>query len=410
MKSTILGRITATALFFALAIGAQTTRQEEQEHKREQFRHYRVKDLGTLGGTYSFPAGINNKGWVSGGSTLPGDVEERAVLWREGRKIEIGTFGGPNSGSLYPLNEKGEVTGGANTSDLNPYGYQFCAPLGFTDSPPHICVPFVWQNGVMTKLPTLGGDNGFANEINNRSLTVGVAETTTLDPTCSTPTLEQKPVIWEKDKQGKYKIHELPIPRGDLVGSATAINDRDQVIGFSGTGNCTNPFADNALWEHGMRTKIDLSKLPNGTSGLPVDINSRAQVVGFSGTPPGLGGHAYLWQNGRIRDLGTLNEDAYSAAMGVNDSGQIVGQSCPANATPADLTPCRAFIWQNGLMADLNSLVPAGSPYLFQAVEINDRGQITGSLMTSTGEMHAFRATPCDQDDNGAECCDADDK
>lgn len=400
MKPSLLMRITATALFGALAIPAQIIAQEKQERKPQHLPHYEIKDLGTLGGTYSFPAGINNKGWVSGGSTLPGDMEERAVLWREGQRIKIGTFGGPNSAALYPLNDRGEVTGGAETADLNPYDYQFCAPLGFTDSPPHICLPFVWHDGTMIQLPTLGGYNGFANQINNRSQVVGGAETSTFDPTCSALTLEQKPAFWQKDRQGEYKIHELPIPEGDLVGFGTSINERGQMVGFSGKGNCATSFAHDLLWEHGATVEIDISKLPNGINGLPVDINNRGQVVGFSGTPPGLGGHAYLWENGHIRDLGTLNEDAYSAALGINAKQQIVGQSCPATATPADLTPCRAFLWQNGRMTDLNKLVPAGSPYLFLAAAINDRGQITGSLVTSTGELHAFLATPCDRDDD----------
>jgi hypothetical protein len=62
MKSTVLARITGTALLAVLALPAQIIAQEEHEHKREHFPHYRVIDLGTLGGTYSFAFGINNAG------------------------------------------------------------------------------------------------------------------------------------------------------------------------------------------------------------------------------------------------------------------------------------------------------------------------------------------------------------
>jgi hypothetical protein len=57
---------------------------------------------------------------------------------------------------------------------------------------------------------------------------------------------------------------------------------------------------------------------------------------------------------------------------------------------------CRAFLWQNNAMMDLNSLVPANSPlYLMFAFVINDAGEIAGqALQTSTGEIHAFVATP----------------
>ncbi len=47
-------------------------------------------------------------------------------------------------------------------------------------------------------------------------------------------------------------------------------------------------------------------------------------------------------------------------------------------------------------MTDLNTLIPAGSPlFLFQAVDINSRGEIVGgAFLPSNGEVHAFLATP----------------
>jgi len=57
----------------------------------------------------------------------------------------------------------------------------------------------------------------------------------------------------------------------------------------------------------------------------------------------------------------------------------------------------RAYLWQNGVMTDLNTLIPPDSPfYLIEATgTINDLGQIAGiALQISTGDVHAFLATP----------------
>jgi len=57
---------------------------------------------------------------------------------------------------------------------------------------------------------------------------------------------------------------------------------------------------------------------------------------------------------------------------------------------------CRAFVYQNKTMMDLNALIPANSPlYLMFAFVINDAGEIAGqALQISTGQVHAFVATP----------------
>jgi probable HAF family extracellular repeat protein len=52
-------------------------------------------------------------------------------------------------------------------------------------------------------------------------------------------------------------------------------------------------------------------------------------------------------------------------------------------------------LWQDNVMADLNTLVPADSPlYLVLAFQINDAGEIVGLGVTSAGQSHAFLATP----------------
>ncbi len=346
---------------------------------------YTVTDLGTLGGTFSVAEAVNNKGWANGFSTLPGELNKHAALWVQGRKIDLGTLGGPNSLSGFPISESGEVTGGAEPpSTPDPNGEDFC---GFGTH--LICLPFLWQNGLMTSLPTLGGNNGFAQEINNRGQIAGVAENSTPEPTCVPPeplsqVLQFEPVIWAS---GQIQ-QRLPTFAGDSDGVANGINDNSQAVG--GSGNCTAPFHA-LLWENG--TPTDLGNLGGTMGNFALDINNQGQVIGNSDLPGDTTFHGFLWQNGGpMTDLGTLPGDVSSFADGINSKGQVVGFSMDATGN------IRAFLWQNGVMTDLNTLIPAGSPlFLLAALNINSRGEIAGcAFELSSGEIHAFLATPSD--------------
>jgi probable HAF family extracellular repeat protein len=94
-----------------------------------------------------------------------------------------------------------------------------------------------------------------------------------------------------------------------------------------------------------------------------------------------------------MRDLGTLSgqgADAQSQALGINDQGQVVGLSCTAG-----FASCQAFLWQNDVMTNLNSLVAPGyDDQLIQASDINDAGVITGEAADSSGDVLSFVATP----------------
>ena len=67
-----------------------------------------------------------------------------------------------------------------------------------------------------------------------------------------------------------------------------------------------------------------------------------------------------------------------------------VGVSCDAN-----FVDCRAFIWENGVMKDLNDLKPASYPArLEQAKDINEAGEIAGRSIDASGVRKAFLAKP----------------
>jgi probable HAF family extracellular repeat protein len=358
--------------------------------------HYTVTDLGTLGGGFSLAYGINNKGQVAGFSTLSGNTAGHSFVFENGLMTDLGTLGGPNSQSFANLNQATQVAGSAETTTSDPNGEDFC---GFGTH--LICLGFVWQNGTMTPLDTLGGNNGQAAAINERGRLAGYAENAIPDKNCPPPqVLHFRSVVWD---QGG--VHSLPLYKGDSDGAAFWINNRGDVVGASGSCAAYNPDlglplqATHALlWTHGW--VFDLGNLGGKINNSALAINDLGDVIGASDLPGDTYQHAFLWREGRMHDLGTLKGDVISAALGINDSGQVTGVSIDASGN------LRAFLWQNGTMSDLNSLVSADSPlYLLHGFGINSAGQIVGFGADSSGDVHAFLATPCDRNHGDEECC-----
>ena len=393
MKSRILTAITMMFFFAALTVPGRLTAQEQSAQPNPS--NYFVFNLGTpLGGTASGASSINDLGWISGGALLAGNTTQHAVLW-VGSALDLGTLGGPNSEVAWPNhNNHGAIVGIAETADLDPLGENWSCSDFFPTVTGHICLGFVWENGVMSALPTLGGNNGYASGANNHGQVVGWAENTVHDPTCVPPqVLQFEAVIWDTIRG---HLQQLPPYAGDVDGAATAINDNGQVVGISGTcDNAVGEFtaAHALLWQNG--TPTNLGSLGGVAWNTPAAINNKGEIVGFSDLPGDEDGtpnfHAFLWTKSTgMQDLGTLAGDVMSIAYGINEEGQIVGQSINADGSS------RAFLWQNGVMTDLNTLIPTGSSLsLLYANDINDHGEIVGQAYDSgTGADPAFLAVP----------------
>lgn len=378
---TILTSIAAGSLLAALAMA--------------QAPSYSVADLGPVGGTPGQAFYVAPNGLIAGAAAAQ-DGAMKAMLWYKKLKMDIGKpgLGGANT-VAFSVNGTGQAVGEAETSALDPKGEDFCGfkALGLP-SAGNSCLPFLWQNGAMTAMPTLGGNNGAVNQINKNGEMAGLAETATPDPTCPAPqVLQFKPVMWASGK-----IHELVTLDGDRDGAAFAINDSGQVAGASGQCSAfSSSILENLqplhalLWQGDSVTDLgNLGGTGQGFGNLALNLNNQGQVVGQSDLSGDANFHAFLWtQQAGIKDLGTLTGDVNSVALGINDTGEIVGLSLDANFDP------HPYLWQNGVMTNLNSLIPANSPlYLLLACSINSSGEIVGLAVNSSGEAHGYLATP----------------
>ena len=321
--------------------------QSHQTYASSTIR-YNVTDLNTLGGTISAPLSMNNRGEVTGVSTIAEDTALRGFIWRHGVMMDLRTLGGPQAAGAG-INSSGQVVG---WSDLNtPVGPSifnqtslFCNPPMVQGEPTVACHAILWQNGKLTDLGTLGGQNsaGENKGINSQGQVVGVAETATVDPTGTSGSLEFHAFLWQHGK-----MIDLGTLDGVPDSVAATINDRGQVVGVSiKNGSTFNGDNGNGfIWQDGKMTP--LSTL-GGSYSIPLAINSRGQVVGESSLP---GSCMLFLEHGRMTDLGTLPGDVFSEALDITDQGQVLGFSCSSQGL------CRATLWDDGKVTDLNTLI-----------------------------------------------------
>jgi probable HAF family extracellular repeat protein len=359
---------------------------------------YHVIKLHGLGGTASGGNGINNLGWVTGTSTIDEDAATHAMLWVFGIPIDLGTLGAAptaNSAVIWPVkNGRGVISGITEVPGDDPFGEDWSCSAFMAKTPGHVCRGFVWEDGEMRALPTLGGTHGFATGTNNRGQTVGWAENSFEDPTCNRTTqfLQFRAVVWGPDPD---QLRELPPLGDDTVSSATAINDKGQVAGISGI--CSQAVGELSaihavIWERDG-TITDLGNLGGVAWNTPMAMNDRGEVVGFAnaaGTEPptAFNYRAFRWtRKTGMQDLGTLDGDTRAQALGINERGQVVGLSRG--------TGFRGFLWEDGVMVDLNQRIASGSrDTIIVAGDINDFGIITGQSVDASGVASAFVAIP----------------
>jgi probable HAF family extracellular repeat protein len=129
--------------------------------------------------------------------------------------------------------------------------------------------------------------------------------------------------------------------------------------------------AEMHAFAHNGLAMQDLGTL-GGAYSTGFGVSESGQIIGDSTLADETQSHAFVFANGVMQDLGTLGGTS-STPWAINSLGQIVGESSDAAGA------VRAYIWENGLMVDLNSLLPSGSGWnLNTAYFINDAGDIVG--------------------------------
>lgn len=401
MRSKVSKHIMAIAAMSAFMSVALANGQQAKQSSR-----YYVINLGEPGGGNSAGASsINNLGWIAGLSVQSGNANMNAELW-VGIPINLGTLGGPNSAVAWPnKNNHGQIAGIAETADMNPLNEEWsCAQANFYPFVTgHICLGFLWEDGVMTALsPLAGGIDSYAAGINDEGEVVGWAENGLHDPTCnSTPPVNQilqfEAVAWGPKLGEMTRLSPLT---SDPDSAATAVNDKGQIVGISGL--CANAAGSTSaehavLWQNRYAPPIDLGNFDGGLAwNTPTALNNHGQVVGFGnqqGSPAtAFNPIGFYWDRQRgIEPINPLSGDTNSWAWGINLRGQVVGQSFNVDSGAQ-----RAFLYENGQLVDLNSLIqPNSSLQLLLANDINDQGEIAGfATDTVTGVNVAFLAVP----------------
>lgn len=334
-------------------------------------------------------------GFVTNGlmDPLTGFPQLRPVVWGAfGGVWDIGTFGG-NSGQVDMLDSWGHAVGMAlNQVPEDPDFASFMN--GFIPAATRARA-FLWEGRKLRDLGTLGGNDAAAFAINASGTIYGMSYTDTLaNDSTGLPTTH--PFLWKNGSMQDLGTlgGTLAVVGDGLVGGSwgATLNDRGQAIGTSMLAGDETWHA--FLWDKGKM--IDLGTL-GGDNSEALAINERGWVMGRSDySPDSPNHHAVLWRDGTRTDLGVVAPCLNSTATAANSLGDVVADLGYCTDDPSDLDFNSAFMWRPGRqIVDLNNLVvPASSMHIESAFGINDQGEIAANALLPTGELHAVLLVP----------------
>jgi probable HAF family extracellular repeat protein len=333
---------------------------------------------------------------------------------------DIGKLPGTDLSVANCINDNGDVAGACNSAAINQ-------------------VAFLWRNGVGSNLGKLpGGTFSYASAINSAGVVVGDGDTG-----------DGRPQSWVTTPSGLYNFfpnnggntHAIAINNAGVIcgyytkslsgnvsswrGAIWAVDPKDPtryretdlpvIPGNNSKYTSAIPFAFNqygqaagwavndiigqhaSFWYNDAKHSIvDLGVFPGDWSSIAWGMNDLGQVVGES-HPPG-GSRPVLWNNDAAHSpfaLPLLAGDNYGVASKINNWGHILGSSAASDALTGTVGPARLVIWRDGGVFEIQGLLDAALAgwTITAATGINNVGQISG-FGTFNGETHGFILTP----------------
>lgn len=324
------------------AIGAATDATETTLHAF-RYDHGTMTDLGTLGGSRSYPYAISENGKVVGESTNASN-ESRAFLYDSGGIHDLGVLSGGSQSLALAVNDAGqaagysEVTGGAQHA-------------------------FLYDGTTMIDLGVLtGGTYSSATHMNSSGDVVGIADNSNY---------EQHVFLYD----GTTMTDLTP---GAEYAEVLRFTDSGVVVGMAYTSQGSYVFVYDSAGLHSISLGGTGSDAYGSFGGNGV-TNESGDVAGFADITNDDARHAFLFNGTTVEDLNSLSTDEGSA-LGINGSGQVVG-----------VTNDSAFLYSGGVMSDLNTLLCSTGLTLHEALGISDDGRI---LAADTDQGRLYLLTP----------------
>ena len=314
---------------------------------------YSVTDLGTINTNgYSVAKGVNATAQVTGAAGANSSNSSEVFLYSDGGMTSLGTLGG-TSGIGNAINVSGQIA-------------------GYSQNASGTYRAFLTTGETLIDIGDLGGGSAVAYGINDHGQVVGSA--VTADG-------ENHPFLYSA---GKMKdLGTLGSHNTSWWNSAQDVNNNGVVAGTSYDAH-GNFFG--FVWQNGKMTKMGTL---GGLWSQAYAINNKGQVAGLAYTKSGLA-HGFIANCATcpLKDLGTFAGSTSTVwAFGINDSGLVVGQSTFESTY-------HAFVYSGGKIKDLNTMIPAKSGWvLIEGDSINAAGQIVG-MGTLNGQEHGYLLTP----------------